>query len=99
MKAAIAKGADVNQREAHGLTPLQVALMTTSEPYWCGTATATRPTMRRHFAACGSPSCYGAGACSPADLASRAGCILQWAQQLDGWLQNWPEHIAKPAER
>lgn len=35
MAQAIKNGADINQREAStGLTPLQVALLTTGDPYW-----------------------------------------------------------------
>ena len=34
MKAAIKAGADVNQKDDKGYTPLAVALQTTSMPYW-----------------------------------------------------------------
>jgi hypothetical protein len=40
MRKAIAAGANPNQADDRGYTPIHVVLMTTINPFWCGCATS-----------------------------------------------------------
>lgn len=72
VKAALGSGADVNATSSHeyirGLAPLQVALLTTSEPFWCAKQVYTRKYHKlvgqdglvTTYELCqGLPSCHG----------------------------------------